>query len=139
MNINQQLLQNLKRACASARRHPQGQPHSKPKGFGHILDLLSETDGIRQQQIADILGIRPQSVSEAIAILEERGHIRKEAYEKDRRVTLIYLTEQGRIYASEIALKRQTHAEQFFSVLNDDEKNTLLALLTKINTGKERD
>lgn len=142
MDVNQQLMQNLKRACASVRRHPHGhhgRHHSKHRGFGHVLDLLSETNGISQQQIADTLGIRPQSVSEAITILEGRGFIRKETSEKDRRVALIYLTEQGQLHASELAQERADHAERFFSVLSDDEKETLLALLTKVNAERERE
>lgn len=130
-------MQNLKRACASVRRHPHGHHghhHGKHRGFGYVLDLLSETNGISQQQIADALGIRPQSVSEAITVLEERGFIRKETSEKDKRVTLIYITEAGQAHASELAQERKAHAERFFSVLSDEEKDTLL---TKINTERE--
>lgn len=135
MNVDQQLMHYLKRACASSRRHLHGfHGHHPPnRGFGHILEFLTQNDGVSQQLIADALELRPQSVCEAITVLEERGYIRKENSAKDRRVTLIYLTEPGRIRAAELAQERKEHAEWFFSVLSSKEKAELLALLTKRN------
>lgn len=140
MTIEQQLMKSLKQALAAARRHPHGgHHHGRHRGAGHILDLLSESTGVSQQQIADALDIRPQSVSEAIAALEKQGFIRKEISAADRRMTLIYLTGEGQRHAQELAQERKAHAIRFFSALSDEEKETLLTLLTKINTEKERD
>ncbi|MBQ8554839.1 MAG: MarR family transcriptional regulator [Clostridia bacterium] len=141
MNIDQQLMKHLKQTLASVRRHPHGDPehHGRHRGAGHILDLLSIENGVSQQQIAGALCIRPQSVSEAIATLEARGFIRKESSAADRRITLIYLTEEGQRHAAILAREREAHAQRFFSVLRDDEKATLLTLLTKLNTTKECD
>lgn len=135
MNIDQQLMHNLKRACAASRRHPHGPHghHPAHRGFGHVLEFLAQNDGVSQQQVADGLVIRPQSVCEAITVLEERGFIRKEISAKDRRVTRIYLTEQGRIREAELTQEHKAHAERFFSVLSGEEKTELLALLTKLN------
>lgn len=140
-SIEQELMRLMKQSHALARRRPQeGQEGcGRRRGAGHILDLLTESSGVSQQVIADRLGIRPQSVSEAIALLEERGFIRREADAHDRRVTLIHITEAGRIHAADLAQERKTHAEQFFSVLTEEEKETLQALLKKINTERERD
>ncbi len=137
MDLNQQLMHNLRRASASTRRHAQGQV--RHRGFGHILELLSRTNGMSQQQIADALGIRPQSVSEAVNLLEERGFIRKEVSDKDRRVTLIYVTEAGQLHEQGLARERDERAQQLFSVLSTEEKETLLALLAKINQERESD
>ncbi len=137
----QNLMRNLMRACASARRHPQrtAGPHPhRGRGFGHILDLLAEGEGVSQQQIADALSIRPQSVSEAISTLEERGLIRKEPSPRDKRSTLIYITEQGIARRAELAEERKAHAIRFFSVLSDEEKETLLRLLEKLNESVDR-
>jgi len=140
LTIEQQLMQNLRRAFSPARRHPHsqaGQSQPRHRGLGHVLDLLSETDGISQQQIADTLKIRPQSVSEALMLLEERGFIRRESSEKDKRVTLIYINEEGRLRAAELAQERKAHAERFFSVLDEEEKSSLLQLLGKLNAPRE--
>lgn len=141
MTKEQQLMRTLLRACASVRRQPHhtdGHPHSaKPRGFGHILDLLVAHSGISQQQLADSLHIRPQSISEAIGILEGRGYIRKEASPSDRRVTLIYITEEGRAHAAILAEERRQHAQQFFSVLTEEEKDSLMKILTKLGNTQE--
>lgn len=142
MSIEQELMALMKRSHALARRKPQdGQSgcHGRQRGAGHILDLLAEQSGVSQQYLAARLDIRPQSVSEAIALLEERGYVRREASASDRRVTLIHLTEAGRIHAADLAQERRAHAIRFFSVLTEAEKETLRALLTKLNTERERD
>ena len=140
MNLEQQLMHSLRRTMSAMRRHPRGHGghhHGKPRGFGHILELLAAGDGVSQQQLADRLGIRPQSVSEAVTLLEKRGFARKEASEKDRRVTLIYITGEGRAHAAELAGERKDHAERFFAVLTREEKETLLNLLNKLNAERE--
>ncbi len=141
MTKEQQLMRNLMRACASVRRRPNhtgGYPNSaRPRGFGHILDLLAENSGVSQQQLADSLHIRPQSISEAIGILESRGFIRKEASPTDRRVTLIHITEEGRAHAIVLAEERRQHAQRFFSVLSDQEKDSLMEILSKLGNVQE--
>ena len=140
--IEQKLMRNLMRASASVRRHPrpeEGHRHHKGRGYGHILDLLADGEGISQQQIADALGIRPQSVSEAVAIMEDQGFVRKEANKNDRRITLVYITEQGGIRREELAQERAQRAKRLFSVLSESEKEQLLQLLEKINLSAEHD
>ena len=145
MSIEQELMRLMKQSHALARRKPQegqeGQEgcQGRRRGAGHVLDLLVTSSGISQQAIAANLGIRAQSASEAIALLEERGFVRREASATDRRVTLIHITEAGRIHAADLAQERKAHAEQFFSVLSGEEKEALRALLTKLNTERERD
>lgn len=145
MSIEQELMRLMKQSHALARRRPQEEqeeghnPHGRHRGAGHILDLLTETSGVSQQSLADRLGVRPQSVSEAVAALEARGFVRREASALDRRVTLIHITEVGRIHAASLAQERKAHAERFFAVLTAQEKETLRAILTKINTERERD
>lgn len=137
MLTDEQLMRSLMRAMARARRQP---PQSAPgerrlpfgKGFGHILDRLAERDGVSQQQLADAVGIRPQSVSEAIATMESHGFVRREPSTADRRVMLIYVTEQGREYHEKVSEERRIHAKKYFSSLEESEKQTLFALLEKL-------
>lgn len=136
MIIEQRLMRNLMRACGASRRlkgKSEDSAMPKGRGFGHILDLLSE-EGMSQQQIAAALDIRAQSVSEAIAVLESRGFIRKEASRTDKRMTLIFITPEGENRRREIFEERKAHAIEFFSVLNEEEKEQLLHLLEKMNS-----
>ena len=118
----------------SRRKHCQTQekvPH-RCRGFGRILELLSRYDGLSQRQIADMLDIRPQSISEAIATLEERGLIRKEINEQDRRGLLIYITEDGLKMQTELYNERVRNAKRIFASISEEEKQTLLGLLEKV-------
>ena len=137
MLTDEQLMRSLMRAMARARRQPpRGAPGERRlpfgKGFGHILDLLVERDGVSQQQLADAVGIRPQSVSEAIATMENHGFVRREPSAADRRVMLIYVTEQGREYHEKVSEERRIHAKKYFSALEESEKQALFALLEKL-------
>ena len=133
MTIEELLMRNLKHTHASARRRHTTEDGQKKRGYGHILDLLPENSGLSQQQIADSLMIRPQSVSEALSTLEADGYIRKEASSSDKRITLIYITEQGCIQRETLRQMRKEHAIEYFSVLTEEEKEQLLQLLEKLN------
>ena len=115
-------------------RHTHGEGAHRCRGFGHVLDLLSEHDGLSQRQIADMLDIRPQSISEAIATLEERALIRKEINEQDRRGLLIYITEEGLKTRTELHNERVRNAKRIFASISEEEKQTLLELLEKVTS-----
>ena len=139
MILEQKLMRNLMRAAGTARRRREGDgadgKHNqhKGRGFGHILDMLS-AEGISQQQIADNLGIRPQSVSEAVTTLESRGYICRKPSEEDKRKMFIFITADGIKHREEIAKERLVHSQQFFGALTQEEKAQLLTLLEKLNS-----
>ena len=132
-----ELLKLLMRTAASARRDRGGEgekkkPCSHRRGYGHLLDLLSLDRGLCQQEIAEGLGVRPQSVSEAISALLERGMIRKEETENDRRKALIFLTAAGEEQRAALARDRALRAERLFAGLDDAEREALYTILTKL-------
>ena len=53
--------------------------------------------------------------------------------ETDHRTMDIRLTPDGEALAKEASAKRAERHEQMFAVLSDEEKDTLLALLEKVN------
>ncbi|MBR2634782.1 MAG: MarR family transcriptional regulator [Clostridia bacterium] len=135
---DEDLMKSLMRSAACARRHPRqesekGKRHCHShRGFGHILDQLTKQDGIPQQTLADTVGIRPQSLSEAVAAMEQRGWIRRESSLTDRRAMAIYITEEGRLQQKRISEERRLRAKNFFAPLSDEEKDTLSSLLERL-------
>lgn len=138
MVSDEKLMRAFVRANALARRKrkdvdenyecfPQG------KGAGLILDMLVTEEGLSQQHIADEIGIRPQSVSEVLVKLENQGFIRRVAGKADKRTVLIYITEEGKNYRIRLAEARIAHAENFFSVLSEEEKQDFYSVLKKLN------
>ena len=120
-------------ASGGRRRHHPSSGADKPKfcGYGRILDVLSKTDGVSQREIAELLYIRPQSASEALASMEGQGLIEKRTSETDKRCSLIYITQAGRERQIALRNERIENARRVFQPLTEDEKNTLLELLNK--------
>ena len=138
MVTDEMLLKMMIRAYAFMRRSPGGPSEDsdlmtlKTKGFGSILDILAEQDGISQGQIAELANIRQQSVSEALVQLEKRGSISRSPSKTDKRVTLIFLTEEGRELQKELRDRRQQMAKNFFFRLSEEEKESLYQILLKL-------
>lgn len=140
MNKNEELLFLLRRAAALTRRKSggdgsrkdQSDPPKKGAGHGHILSTVAENDGKSQQELAALLGIRPQSLSEALTSLEERGYISRRQGEGDRRRTLVFITESGREKNRELSGIRNIRAEKLFASLTEEEKDTLIGLLSRL-------
>lgn len=135
MELEHTIMRRVMRIASQSRRNmpvpPPGEGH-KCRGFGHILDLLNEHDGLTQQQIAERLDIRPQSASEAIGNMEQAGLVRKEVNEQDKRSYLTYITPEGKQRQAELLDARIRNAKRVLSALNEEEKHTLLALLEKV-------
>ena len=129
------IMRRIMRIASQSRRkmpHAHGPDSHKCRGFGHVLDLLSQNDGLRQQQIAEMLDIRPQSASEAIANMEQAGLVRREADEQDRRSSRIYITPEGQQRQAELLARRVENARRVLAPLTEEEKQTLLMLLEKV-------
>ena len=115
--------------------HGHGGPHGRKHGRhgqARALSLIAMQEGITQKDLAFLLGVRPQSAGEMLAKLEEYGLVERRKSEADARAIQLYLTEDGRTHAQEIDRMRKVVAEDVFSVLTDEEKEQLAAILDKL-------
>lgn len=102
-----------------------------------VLSLLDEREGISQRQLALLLGIRPQSLSELLLKLERDGLIHRRKNPADRREVLVSLTSEGRERSAGYESGKRRAAESFLSPLSPEERETLGALLDKLLNGTE--
>ena len=130
MITDERLLRAVMRTSALARRKHTDGKHVR--GQGIILDRLDTSVGVTQQAIADELCMRPQSISEALIAMEEKGMLRREQNPDDKRSMLIFLTEEGERDRSKNAAERAERAKVFFSTLTCDEKETLYSILDRL-------
>lgn len=65
------------------------------RGQAKILSILLEQPSISQKELILKLDMRPQSASELIKKLENKGFIQREKLATDKRVSIIHLTELG--------------------------------------------
>lgn len=102
-------------------------PHGRPMGQERILRKLANGP-ILQKDLQEAMEVRPGSISEIVSKLEEKGLVNRSRAEEDARAVSISLTEKGKERLSKLEQQKD-----LFSSLNDDEKNQLKELLTKLN------
>lgn len=95
-------------------------------------------DGIMQRELsqaelAEVVGIRPQSIGPILVRLEQEGLITRSSSNVDRRTHLIGLTEAGRAAAEEARAFQCAFAEKTLAVLSEDERTALASAVVKIN------
>ena len=103
-----------------------------------ILIILKENRNITQRELTEYLGIQPGSASEVLGKLEAAGLIRRIQSQTDRRTTEVCLTETGEAAADDAYEKRQQRHRKMFACLSEEEKQTLLGLLEKVNASWEQ-
>lgn len=135
-------MRNIMHIASNARRSMK-LPHEgncrRFRGFGHILDLLAENDGLSQQQIAAALDIRPQSASEAIAGMEQQEFVERRINAQDRRSSFVYITPKGAEQQKRLQAERIRNAQRIMAPLTEEEKEILMGLLTKITSALQKD
>ncbi len=132
MFTDEKLMRLLLRDAGLLRRASGAGAANRIRGGAGILSHLKKGEGKTQQALADEIGIRAQSVSEALSVLEEKGYICRTPSESDRRAMLIYITDSGEVFSEEITSERKERAERFFSALSDGEKEMLGEILIKL-------
>ena len=61
-----------------------------------VLGMVSKKEGLSQKELAEILRIKPPTVTVSVQRLEKAGFLYKKPDEKDQRIARIYLTEKGK-------------------------------------------
>ncbi|WP_165964862.1 MarR family winged helix-turn-helix transcriptional regulator [Periweissella cryptocerci] len=99
-----------------------------------LLRILVETDkAMTSGSIAEILGIRPASVSVLVSKSESNGYVERIKDENDARVVLVKITAAGREF---LETQVDTAAEvkaAIFAPLNEEERASFEASLEKVN------
>lgn len=103
-------------------------------GQHRCLSVLDTAGIVNQKNLAQALSIRPASVSEILTRMEQKGWILRRPSDKDKRVTLVSLTEEGRTQADQLRKDRARYHSNMLSGLTTDEKEQFSAALQKIKT-----
>ncbi len=100
---------------------------------GRILLMLMKFGNMTQKELVNRMEIQPGSASEVLIKLENAGLIVRTENGDDRRVVDVSLTEEGRVKAQEAAERRKVLRSEMLAALSQEEKDTLLGLLEKLN------
>ena len=133
LDQNNKLIWNFRDIGYTMRQISEGRGSQK-----RILILLRETSGMTQKALTARLGVQPGSASEVLNKLEQAGLISRTPSEIDHRTMDIRLTPEGDVLAQKAAARRTERHEQMFAVLSVEEKETLIALLERVNAHWDR-
>jgi len=102
-----------------------------------LLEALYHKGPLPIQRIADKILITSGNMTYVADKLEKKGLIIRTPHQKDRRVTLLKLTDQGIEVMDEAFPKHYDHIKYLLNGLNDNEKEVLLDLAKKLGISIE--
>ncbi len=107
--------------------HP-GRPFAGMRaGQGRVLHVLTLRSPMPQKELAYMLGVRPQSLSELLGKLESAGLVERRRDDGDRRTVIVEITEDGREATAETP-----ETDDPFDVLSDEEQEHLADMLDRV-------
>lgn len=97
-----------------------------------LLRLLAHTPGRSQRELADVLGMPPSRFVPFADDLEERGLLERRKNPRDRRLNVLFLTENGAELLSRLRVEAAAHEEQICAALAPSEHQQLTGLLRRL-------
>lgn len=104
-----------------------------------ILHLLSDHNGINQQEIAVISASKRSTISEIISEMEKEELVERVGNEKDRRVMNIFLTEKGKEASVLIQSEFRKYCMQCMADFSDAEVLLFQQLLNRFRFRKPKE
>jgi MarR family transcriptional regulator for hemolysin len=97
-----------------------------------VLARLSIRSGIQQKELADLMDIKPITLTRHLDRLESEGWIERRNHPNDRRANNVYLTEKGKSVIGNLRKIGQNVREKALSGINNKEEARLLEMLALI-------
>ena len=111
--------------------HPVRAGEVTPEQYS-ILRLLYTEGSQRITDIASHIGTTASPVTISVKRLERENLVKRERSTSDERVVRVQLTKYGRDQFESWRLRRRKALSKLFDPLDENEKNSLLALLSKV-------
>ena len=107
---------------------------------GLALSTLADADApLPPNQIADRMILTRATITGLVDSLERRHFVTREPHPTDRRMHLVQITPEGRRIASEFRTIVHAHQRQWFEVLDEQQRSTLLDLLAPLQATLQQD
>jgi DNA-binding MarR family transcriptional regulator len=100
------------------------------------LAALERHESMTPGELADHEKVQPPSMTRVIAVLEERGLVRREPHATDRRQVILTVTDEGRDLVQRVRRRREAWLARRLQELTPNERQTLRAaapILEKIS------
>ena len=96
-----------------------------------VLMLTKKMPGVSIGEIVAETGRDKSQITRKIKDLEKRGFLRREAHAVDKRISTLYLTDEGELIAAQLEKTKKKVVSEMLGVLSDQEREDLAALLDK--------
>jgi DNA-binding MarR family transcriptional regulator len=103
-----------------------------PAQFG-VLAHLSANDGIKQQELSEMLSVTKGNICGLIDRLEKLGLVVRVSDPGDRRSNHLHLTPKGEELARVVVPANEQFISDYMSVLSPEEQETLRSLLRRLD------
>ncbi|MBQ9279499.1 MAG: MarR family transcriptional regulator [Clostridia bacterium] len=101
-------------------------------GQASLLSIIKENDGLSQNELANILNVKPSSMSERINKLEALGYINRIVDEDNLRMKRIFITTEGKKAAVQCKRILNEFEETLFAGFTKKDKRMLENYLQKM-------
>lgn len=100
-----------------------------------LLFPLDRLGPVRQSALAEAVHADPSTVSRHVALLVERGLVRRVADESDGRASRLVLTDPGRTQLDQLRVERVAYLRTVTADWTDDELDTFTTLFDRLLDG----
>ncbi|WP_297834617.1 MarR family winged helix-turn-helix transcriptional regulator [Pseudomonas sp.] len=97
-----------------------------------VLAMLATHEGIHQKGLADLLELESITLVRLLDKMAERGLIERRSHATDRRLSLLYLTEQAHPLLELMRGMGQTTRQEATAGFSEDETQLLLQMMTRV-------
>jgi DNA-binding MarR family transcriptional regulator len=102
------------------------------RGQNFVLTALSEQEGLAQSELAERLLVRPPTISNSLERMETAGWIERRPDPDDRRISRVYLTEEGRALQGAVSALWYELEVRTFAGLSAGQKDSLWHALRRV-------
>lgn len=103
-----------------------------------LVALATKEEPVGMSEVAEFLGMSPRTMTVLVDGLEKEGLLVRVPHQRDRRVTVVTITESGRELVRAALGPSQAAAATLFSDLTRDDQIELLRLLRMLLDGLRR-
>ncbi len=121
----------------SMRRRPPRPMGGCAPGMGRPLSILADNEGASSRELAELLDIRPSSLTEMLTKMESEGLVTRTADPSDRRVVRVSLTDKGRAMAAGMKAEHEQRVARANACFTDEEVRTFCEMCERLGAHLE--
>ena len=137
MENTDHVTESLLRLVRVMRRKPMEHGHHS-HGVGKLIRVIAANSGTSSRELAEIMDIRPSSLTELLNRLEERGLITRTRDDNDLRVMRVSMTELGLQEIKRHEAEKRQSFDALATCLNPEEQKVFCDLCDRMAAHAEK-